>query len=254
MKTKIILGALTTILIALGLGDAYEIVKKAGTPDSYSLDPDEGLHKVVKIIDGDTIDIETGDRIRLMGSDAPDRGECFYSESKEFLETFLAEKEVRLEKDITGSDKFGRLLRYAFMPSDDPKDDDVFVNYALVNRGYATTQARPPDNKYRELFYSAQKEARQNGLGLWTACSSTIAEEAELKEENESRLQENTPPPNEECVIKGNISEKGYGKIYFIPGCNSYTNVNIDPARGEQYFCTEEEAVEAGFRKADNCP
>jgi len=61
-------------------------------------------------------------------------------------------------------------------------------------------------------------------------------------------------PSDPECIIKGNISEKGYGKTYLIPGCDNYKNVKIDQRKGEKYFCTEEEAFEAGFRKATNCP
>jgi len=252
MSTLQKISLVTALLAALGLG-GYKIVKD-NAADSYSDNPDAGLHKIVNIVDGDTVDIETGDRIRLLGSDAPDRGECFYYESKAFAEELLRDKEVRLEKDITGTDRFGRLLRYIFLPSEDPADDDTFANYALVYDGYATTQARPPDNKYRELFYSAQKHARQEGLGLWTACSSTIAAEAGLSEENEQKRQEDALPPNEDCVIKGNISEKGYGKTYTLPGCSNYKNVKIDPGRGEQYFCTEEEAQAAGFEKEATCP
>jgi micrococcal nuclease len=60
--------------------------------------------------------------------------------------------------------------------------------------------------------------------------------------------------PKEDCVIKGNISDRGFGKIYFVPNCINYNRVKIDLKRGEKWFCTEEEAKEAGFRKATNCP
>ena len=63
-----------------------------------------------------------------------------------------------------------------------------------------------------------------------------------------------TPPPAPtDCVIKGNINWEGE-KIYHLPGCASYDRTKIDESRGERWFCSEEEAVAAGWRKAKNCP
>jgi len=56
------------------------------------------------------------------------------------------------------------------------------------------------------------------------------------------------------CTIRGNISKKTGEKIYHVPGCDYYEQTRIDPNRGERWFCTEDEAVAAGWRKAYNCP
>jgi len=61
-------------------------------------------------------------------------------------------------------------------------------------------------------------------------------------------------PLDPDCLIKGNISLKAYGKTYFTPDCYNYDQVKIKFDEGEKYFCTEREAVEAGFRRADTCP
>ena len=82
---------------------------------------------------------------------------------------------------------------------------------------------------------------------MWGVC--------DYKEKNDTNLREqDSKPTNSECIIKGNISEKGYGKTYLIPGCDNYERVKIDIRKGEQYFCSEADAEAAGFRKATNCP
>ena len=142
---------------------------------------------------------------------------------------------VRLEKDITDRDKYNRLLRYVWV-------DDVFINLELVKQGFAYSYSYPPDIKYQELFVKAQQEAREANRGLWNSCQAQT--ETSTSQENNS---------NSSCLIKGNISSSGE-KIYHLPGCGSYEKTKIDEARGEKWFCTESEAVAAGWRKALNCP
>ncbi len=77
------------------------------------------LVKVVRVLDGDTIEIDNGNIVRLLGIDSPEQGECYYSEAKEELTELVLEEEIRMEKDIFGADIFGRLLRYVFLPEGD---------------------------------------------------------------------------------------------------------------------------------------
>jgi micrococcal nuclease len=67
---------------------------------------------------------------------------------------------VRLEKDISETDKYGRLLRYVYV-------GDLFVNAELVKLGYAQVATYPPDVKYQEYFLTLQREAEEAGRGLW---------------------------------------------------------------------------------------
>lgn len=97
---------------------------------------------------------------------------------------------------------------------------------------------------------SAGEEARNEKRGLWGACDMPMSE-SEKANQNDREI--DMPPPSPNCIIKGNISEKGYGKTYLVPGCDNYNNVKVDTRKGERYFCTEEEAVAEGFRKAENC-
>lgn len=101
----------------------------------------ENLALVTFVVDGDTVEIESGERVRLIGIDAPERGDSYYSESKVQLEKLVLNKQVRLEKDVSQADRYGRLLRYVFV-------GDLFVNLEMVKKGYALAYTYPPDVKY----------------------------------------------------------------------------------------------------------
>jgi endonuclease YncB( thermonuclease family) len=117
-------------------------------------------HRVTEVIDGDTVIVSGGERIRLLGINAPEEGMYFYSESADVLEMMLMDKDLRLEKDISDRDIYGRSLRYIFM-------DDLFVNLEMVKRGFANAYTYPPDVKYAEDILAAERYARENNLGLW---------------------------------------------------------------------------------------
>ena len=127
---------------------------------------------VTAVIDGDTIEIEGGQRIRYIGINTPETVdprkpvECFGREASNKNKELVAGKSVKLEKDISETDKYGRLLRYVFV-------GDVFVNDYLVRQGYAYASSYPPDVKFQNQFNQAEREARANSRGLWSACSST---------------------------------------------------------------------------------
>lgn len=123
--------------------------------------------------------------------------------------------------------------------------DNLLVNEYLVRQGYAWSINSSPDKRYRDLLAAAEQEAKKKQCGLWGECN--------YERENKLR-QLDVKPDNPRCIIKGNISEKGYGKTYLVPGCDNYERVKIDPRRGERYFCSQAEAQAAGFRKAENCP
>ena len=128
-----------------------------------------GLVRVIKVIDGDTIQIEGGKTVRYIGIDTPETSDprkeiqCFGQEAahknKELVEGYF----VRLQKDVSETDRYGRLLRYVYV-------DNIFVNEYLVREGYAKAATFPPDVKYREVFQRAQQEAQERKNGLWMSC------------------------------------------------------------------------------------
>jgi len=204
--------------------------------------------KVTRVIDGDTIQLEDGQRLRYLGIDTPETVDprkpvqCFGVEASEKNKELVEGKTVRLEKDITDKDKYGRLLRYVHL-------DNLFINLELVKQGFATSYTYPPDVKYQSEILQAEKEAREANRGLWAAC---LSPEPAL-DGFSSPSPQNTSENGKTCLIKGNINTSGE-KIYHLPGCGSYSKTQIDESRGERWFCSEDEAKSAGWRKALNCP
>jgi len=240
---KSVVATVMALLLAGGGGVGYVLVR-----DHQADIFENSMHEVVRVIDGDTIELENDVRIRLLGLDAPESNDCFYEEAKAYLEGALSEGVIKIRKDVTGSDRYNRLLRYVYVPADSPSDSDVFINYELLRQGFARSLSIAPDTQYRDLFSTAESQARNAKRGGWAMCEWLAEYHAERP-----TVAVDTPPPNEQCVIKGNISEKSYGKNYFVPGCPNYNVIKISPEKGEQYFCTEEEAVAAGFTRSASC-
>ncbi|OGE87949.1 MAG: hypothetical protein A3J07_02340 [Candidatus Doudnabacteria bacterium RIFCSPLOWO2_02_FULL_49_13] len=204
------------------------------------------LHAMAKVIDGDTIKVDDNVSVRLIGIDSPEVGKCFYDESKQAVTQFLTGRSVYLEKEISGVDRYGRLLRYAFLPAAGEQHDNLLVNDYIVRQGWAQADQIPPDNRYRDLFNSAQEEAIRNNRGMWAKC--------DYEDQLSERREHSDPPPDPSYMVKGNISTRGYGKTYLVPGCDNYNNVKIDFSKGEQYFKTVKSAEKSGYRRATNCP
>ncbi len=129
----------------------------------------EKLYVVTRVVDGDTIEIEGGKKVRYIGMDTPEIHhpkkpvECFGQEAYEVNKSMVEGKNVKLEKDVSETDRYGRLLRYVSV-------DGVMVNDYLVRQGYAYASTYPPDVKYQDQFRQAQQEARENKKGLWNSC------------------------------------------------------------------------------------
>ena len=126
------------------------------------------LVKVSRVIDGDTIELINGEKVRYIGIDtaelnASKKSECFAEEAFTKNRELVEGKEVKLEKDVSETDKYGRLLRYVYLGNE-------MINEKLVKEGYAQVATYPPDVKYVEKFKEAQKFARENNLGLWKDC------------------------------------------------------------------------------------
>lgn len=237
-------------LALISLFTASQIADLGGEP-SIVTELEQRTVEVVRIVDGDTIRIEGNMKVRLIGIDAPEIGECYYEESRDELIRLIQGKYVRLEKDIESVDGFGRLLRYVYLPSDSLEEDDIFINKHLLHQGYAQTLFYSPNKRYNMLFIKAREEALMDKRGLWSDECDYLEE---FEEENKSTREINEPPSDPNCLIKGNISSRGYGRLYFLPECRNYSQVKIDSSKGEQYFCTEEEAIAAGFEKSGDCP
>ncbi len=147
------------LLCGCGLYYDYEDTSSTSRTGGES-DGTSGGIRVKEVVDGDTIILSDGSRLRLIGINTPEHGMYFFEEAREVLEAIVLDREVVLEKDISDTDKYGRLLRYVY-------SGDLFVNLEMVKRGFANAYTFPPDVKYTEKFLEAERYARENNLGLW---------------------------------------------------------------------------------------
>lgn len=135
---------------------------------------------VERVIDGDTIVLAGGQRLRYIGIDTPETVhphkdvECFGLEASEYNKQLVEGKLVYLESDVQDTDRYGRLLRYVWINGE-------MVNEILVREGYAFASSFPPNVKYQERFNLLQKEARESAVGLWKECDIFDMDEVNIK-------------------------------------------------------------------------
>lgn len=225
------------------------IVASGGAYEGYSLYKGDiftgvKLAHMTRMIDGDTFEVENGERVRLASINAPEQGECYAKEASEALENLLKGKTLRLQTDVEDKDNFGRSVRYVTVLND--VGDNIVVNRYMVENGYAK-YASSKNILLKTEIVKAESRAQAENVGLWKDCPQDVARTTARRQEL------NVLPSDPKCVIKGNISSIGLGKIYILPHCANYGTAKIDPAKGEAYFCTEEEAEKNGFKKADGC-
>jgi micrococcal nuclease len=123
-------------------------------------------HTVTRVVDGDTIEIDGTTKVRYIGMDTPESTntkECFGKEASNKNKELVLNKQVTLEKDVSETDRYGRLLRYVWI-------DGTMINEKLVADGYANAASYPPDVKYQDRLRNAEAAARNSNLGLWSSC------------------------------------------------------------------------------------
>jgi len=118
-----------------------------------------------RVIDGDTIEITGGVRVRYIGVNAPETDEPGGKEATEANKVLVEGKMVRLEDDVQKLDKYGRSLAYVYL------EDGTFVNAELVRIGYAQVSTYPPNVKYVDTFIEYQREALTEKRGMWAGVS-----------------------------------------------------------------------------------
>ncbi len=128
---------------------------------------------VRRVVDGDTIEVAGGERVRLIGIDTPETKApnqpvgCFGKEASRFTSSVLPPgTAVRLVGDAEQRDRYGRLLAYVYR-----KDDGLFVNAELLRRGFAQLLTIPPNVAHTDEFAAIARQAREGAQGLWAACT-----------------------------------------------------------------------------------
>ncbi len=212
-----------------------------------------------QIVDGDTLIID-GIKIRLNGVDAPETDQScldaydkIYScglLSRDKLRLFIGQASIACETE--GTDRYGRYLATCFLRNED-------LNKWLVGQGLALAYVQ-----YSTRYLQSEEQARREDKGLWSGAfiapwdwrhrtpQTRLLGKAtvEVSPQALSQLKVQSPP-NGDCVIKGNVNSKG-DRIYFLPDTSGYGKVKMDKGFGERWFCSEQEAEAAGWRKGKN--
>jgi micrococcal nuclease len=218
MKKKLILPLLAFSLFLNGL---FVFKEFGGTKETREAGDLKG--RVVRVIDGDTFDLEGETRVRLAGAEAPEYPEgCLSLKAKERLEELVLGKEVSIEN--VEKDNFGRQVGFVIL-------NDLLVDKVLVEEGLAQA-ASGQESRYGAGLLSAQENAQKAERGIWSSLCA----------------------PKENCVIKGNYRKDLETKVYHLPDCYNYEKIVVNEQEGDVWFCSEEEAQAAGFRKAEDCP
>jgi len=213
----VILGVLLAISVSLNvyLGYTANRQKKANTV------------KVIGVIDGDTIVLENKTRLRLRQLDAPETELCGGAQAKELLSSYVQDKLVRIEEQIP--DQTGRAMALLSV-------DDSAVNEQMLASGWVRYHSDTTSQTLRLKEVSQNAKVEKKGI-YSELCLQTINTE------------------NPKCIIKGNLENKRTSgrKLYYLPNCAQYKFVQIEKDLGEKWFCTEKEAKEAGYIKAETC-
>jgi endonuclease YncB( thermonuclease family) len=188
------------------------------------------------VIDGDTLDI-AGERIRLHGIDAPEKDqscsigdqvwECGIA-SWGFLVQLLAGQTVTC--DPLDIDQYGRTVAVCFADNQD-------INANMVSEGWAMAY-----REYSQDYVPQEAAAEVSGLGIWQG---EFVPPWEWRRGERLEAAEKVP----DCAIKGNIARDGE-RIYHVPGGRYYGVTAMSLEAGERWFCTEAEAVAAGWRRS----
>lgn len=192
MKCRIFLFVLLFLATAAApsaAGGKFYYGSNEGGGVAVSLPLREGLFRVRHVTDGDTLELENGEKVRYIGIDTPsvrrrederwvEDPEPFAKEATEENRKLVEGKKVRLEFDQEKRDRFGRLLAYVYVrigffgnASYDGEvfldSHEIFMNAYLIQKGLARPLSVPPNSRYRERFEKLAREAKQKGLGLY---------------------------------------------------------------------------------------
>lgn len=182
------------------------------------------------VVDGDTLDL-AGHPIRLLHIDAPETAQPGGAAATRHLATLIRGRTVTCATD--GTDAYGRVLAVCEAGGRDLGREMVAAGQAAVFR------------RYGDVYDDEERAARSAQRGIWADPDPVMPWDFRA-----TRWQAaDGAAPDPDCPIKGNVSATG-ARIYHLPWSRSYADTRIAPAKGERWFCSEPEAVAAGWRPA----
>jgi micrococcal nuclease len=166
----------------LGLTDSYK------PNNSYAKTTINGAKngieksQVRRVVDGDTVELTNGQKIRLLNIDTPETVKantpmmCYGQEASNFTKKLLTDKMVQLTFDKEANDQYGRGLRFIFLDGVDTNNVENSINADLVKSGFARMVVYKPNNTYAKEFQTWENEAKEKKLGVWGNCKNPFVE------------------------------------------------------------------------------
>ena len=237
---------------------------------SATTDDGPTMYPVSGVIDGDTIKVRingTSHRVRILGIDAPELStrDCQAQGAASRMQSLVQSKSVSLRRDPEQPDKdrYGRFVRHVVLAN------GRYAAQALLQDGLAREYVPRGSYAKRDAFLAAERSAKNARRGIWSAACApapkpTVAaplvnpsaptkpapsKPAPTKPAPSTPRPTTPKPTSNTCNIKGNIASDGE-KIYHVPGQRFYNATVITLSKGERWFCSESEAVAAGWRRA----
>ena len=207
-----------------------------------------GLVAVVGVTDGDTIKVQLNgktERVRVIGIDTPElrSHDCYAQQAASKMQSLVQSKQVRLVADPTQDDRdrYGRLLRHMRLA------DGRSVAELLIAGGFGREYTYDRAYAGRAAHLRAQAAAKSAHRGIWSSGCLAAVPPAPVPPAKAAPAAPVAPAAPTSCLIKGNIASDGE-KIYHVPGGAYYDVTKISESKGERWFCTESDAVNAGWR------
>jgi micrococcal nuclease len=263
--------ALPLLLVVACSGEAPSPSPTPTAAESVGRPKQYATGKVVAVADGVTIAVEIAGkiwRVRYLGIEVPvdsaDKvdGKTLDERARDFNRFRVDGRTVELEEGVVDADAAGLLLRYVYA-------DGEMVNVAMVTAGYAVVASSPSDFTHKGSFVAAQEAARLEQRGYWREPASQPAAGGVNTAGSpgptpvQSFRGGTLPLPQgtrvgvacdysgtSDPVIKGNVDARTGERTYLIPGSFFYSTTEVNTGDGDTWFCTEAQAVAAGWPKA----
>lgn len=144
----------------------------------------EKIEQVVveRVVDGDTIILEDGRTIRYLNIDTPESVkpntpvQCYAKEASAINRELVDKRTIYIKYDEQERDRYGRELRFIFLKAEDTSDIEKSVNAYLVEMGFARSMIYKPNDTYENDFYTLERQAKRNNIGIWRACDNPFVE------------------------------------------------------------------------------